>query len=114
MQEIGAGGIGLEILEAALERELAVRRAELVRKRGHGTAVQVEAAVGIPAGGEKQERPASRSVRLVLGQQEVAASDGREHDKRCRQLVVGFAGKRLVQLAEQCSAQVRAETGTVS
>src|SRR5262245_33945786 len=108
-----------ELVDAGLERELAVHRAELVRDRGDGAAVQVEPARRVAARGEEERRAPGRAVRLVLGHRHVRARDGCEHDERGRELaLVVLAGERLLELHEpgraHGQARIRAPSGSKS
>lgn len=86
--------------QPGLERELALGGPEVVCDRGNRSPVQVEAPLGIAAGGQEKERPPGGSVNLVLGQQNLAARDRGEDDERRWQLVVsGLTRERPLELA---------------
>ena len=59
-------GLRLEVVQAAFQRELSVDGSHLLGERRDRAAVEVEAAVGIAARGEEQQRPAACPVRLVF------------------------------------------------
>ena len=76
------GREGPEVLDSALERELAVDVAELVRERPDGPAVEVEPARWVAAGCEKEERAPRRRPPLVLVDRDVLTGDRGENDQR--------------------------------
>ena len=93
--------LGLQLVEPAFERELPVNRADFIRECGDGSPVEVEAAVGVAARGEEQQRAPARPVLLVLVDLHLLAGHGREHHEGGRKLVAALVfGERALEVAE--------------
>jgi hypothetical protein len=86
--------------EAALERKTAIRRVELGRERGDGTAVQIESTSRVSTCREQEQGPAAGSAALVLRYLDLLAREEGETDESDCQFLLLAVGQAPLEPTE--------------